>query len=588
MKCNKTLRMWLFSSILLTLLVSSCSHSKIITSNDFSQTDDSYNNQESTTDMTLTTGVSGSSAPKESEDNKLTATSNTNSINNSNKGSSANPASKSDNINPLFNNGQYMPYENIFETKTVNLVINDKINPMTPCVVTYNKREGGTYIYSNNPEMLADEDVNQAILQQKSMSGMYEFTYEHSNHSLGGIYLGYQLLNTGTTDATVTVYNIGMQVEGEWLGQQSWSDFYNQKFDLPDDYFEKDGSVSWIYEGVDFINYTPRVFKPTTYNIPAGKYIYVLGGTSADAANGTNVANTANKIVKKGKCSNAVVKFSVTGGKITGTFYSYNDIKVAMQQKEQGYVTFRNGKDYSKQYKGTDPHLGIIDSNLSWTVNDLTPRGELPVTFQTSYDKYAMSDTLTPYREYKNGIQKWNSSKWTTALNPQNSHNAIGTDMMIFNCVDTKGIARVIDNNRADGSGEPANTGNWMVQYNDNYTFVNTGSKARTFNIYTKGSISGALMVIIRDKNGNVLDAQVKVQPYTHDSLPAGANPDNFLKVGGTWWAIVDGTPYYETAVRRSLVRKVVVQPRSFEQVTVDYLNMGNSCGSIEHWVVLD
>lgn len=481
-----------------------------------------------------------------------------------------------------------MPYKNIFSGDPVKIQVNDGIDPLKSCIVSYKKREGGTYIYSNNPEKLADPDVNQAILQEKSMSGMYEFTFEHSNHSGGDLYLGYQLLNTGKTDACVTVYNIGLQVDGEWLGQRSWSDFYNCRFELPEDYFEADGSVSWIYDGVDFIDYTPRIFHPTTYRIPAGQYLYVLGGTSADAVNRTNVANTANQVLRKGKCANGAVKFNVTGGKITGTFYAYNNITEAMKSKEQGYVTLRDGIDYSKQYKGTDPHLGVIDADLSWTVNDKTVSGNIPVTYQTSYDKRAQSNMTTPYRTYNNSLRTLNRWSWTSALNPQTSNNAIGTDMMVFHCVDTNGTARVIDNDHADGSGEPANTGNWMVQYNDNYTLINSGTKPRTFHIYTQGSVSGALMTAVRDKDGKVLEARLKAQPYSYQTLPAGANPAHYRLVNGTWWPMVDGTPFCETARRRALVWTITVQPRSYEQFTVDYLIMGNSCGSVEHWVVLD
>ena len=52
--------------------------------------------------------------------------------------------------------------------------------------------------------------------------------------------------------------------------------------------------------------------------------------------------------------------------------------------------------------------------------------------------------------------------------------------MMVFNCVDTEGNPLIIDNEHTDGRGEPANTGNWMVTYNDNITLVNSGTRART------------------------------------------------------------------------------------------------------------
>lgn len=87
----------------------------------------------------------------------------------------------------------YMPFENIFTETDVKVEASDT-DPLEPCKVEYKKREGGTWIYSNNPEMLAQEDVGAALLRTEDMSGMYNFTFEHSNHSDGNIFLGYQLL----------------------------------------------------------------------------------------------------------------------------------------------------------------------------------------------------------------------------------------------------------------------------------------------------------------------------------------------------------------------------------------------------------
>ena len=422
------------------------------------------------------------------------------------------------------------------------------------------------------------------------MSGLYNFTYEHSNHTGSNFFLGYQLLNTSETeDAIVTVYNVGFQIDGEWLGQRSWSDFYNMRFELPDDYFDADGKESWIYKGQDFLDYTPRVFKPTTYRIPAGQYIYVLGGTSQDAYNGTNVADTANKQVLKGRCSNGAVQFSVTGGDVAGTFYPYNDpAQVQANPPEQGHVDGRNGKDYGAQYKGTDPHLGLIETNLSWTVNDETPKGKLPVTYEVMYDPQAKNNT-TPFAEYKSVPHTVNGQEWRTSLNPQNDHKSIGTDMMVFNGIDSEGNPIIIDNEHADGRGEPANTGNWMVTYNDNITLVNTGDKPRTFKVYKKGSVAGALMSCVRDKDGKVLNALMNIRPILyHDKLPAGVDASKYVEKNGTFWPIINGQAYDKLADERSLVYTVTVEPMSYTQFTVDYLILGNSNGGIIHWITVD
>ncbi|MBR4278953.1 MAG: hypothetical protein IKT34_02145, partial [Clostridia bacterium] len=106
------------------------------------------------------------------------------------------------------------PYDNRFYYGKKEITVN-KGTPYQACI-EYTKREGGTYIYSNNPEMLAPEDIGQAILRTKDLKGDVNFTYEHSNHTGVPVYFGYQLLNEGDTEVTVTVTNLGFQPDGEW------------------------------------------------------------------------------------------------------------------------------------------------------------------------------------------------------------------------------------------------------------------------------------------------------------------------------------------------------------------------------------
>lgn len=143
------------------------------------------------------------------------------------------------------------------------------------------------------------------------------------------------------------------------------------------------------------------------------------------------------------------------------------------------------------------------------------------------YDDNA--DKVTePYAEYNSTSHTVNDDEWLTALNPQNNHTAVGTDMMVFNCVDTEGNPLIIDNEHTDGRGEPANTGNWMVTYNDNITLVNSGTRARTFKVYKAGATGGCLMSCIRDKDGKVYNPMMNIHPilYTGE-LPRRLIPPN-------------------------------------------------------------
>lgn len=493
-------------------------------------------------------------------------------------------------------NGNGQPFDNRFYygTKTIE---NDGSLKSKRASVAYTKREGGTYIYSNNPEMLAPEDIGQAILRTEDLSGDVIFTYEHSNHTGVPVYFGYQLLNEGDTDVTVTVTNLGFQPDGEWLGQRSWSDYFNYRFELPEDYFYTDGSVNPIYVGCDYIDYTPQFREPVTVTVPAGEYIYVLGGTSEDAYNNTNIFNSADTPILPGKCSNAVVKFNVSGGNVTGTFYVYTDAsQVRANPEEQGFITERfNSKtqkmtDYSKQYKGVDPTAGLIESNITFVVDDSTKSGRLPVTYTKYYDP-AYASKNTPYAEYTLQPKVINATEWVTALNPNGVDMAIGTDMMIFQCTDTEGNGIVIDTEHADSSGEPANIGNWMVQYTDNFTLINAGSEERTFTFFKRGN-SGVLFVMTRDDCGNILDAKALTGPYNFGSLDecfAGVNKSLLIQKNGRWWfKVADGRPYCDVIDERSEVIKITVEPNSVKRISIDYVILGNSCGGTTHWVTVD
>lgn len=484
------------------------------------------------------------------------------------------------------------PFDNIFSSEQTTGTIDSKRAFHNIAEIEYTKRDGGAFIYCNNPEMLAAEDVGQALIRNYDMSGDYTFTFEHSNHTKKPFYLGYQILNTSDTDAVVTVYNIGYQVLGEWLGQKSWSDYFNYKFTLPDDYFLGNGSVNPIYVGCDYINYNPRVFEPITVTIPAGKYIYILGGTTADAYNNTNIGSTADLTVENGKCSNGAVKFKVEGGKVQGSFYCYTDAaQVKANPKEQGYIVSRENVDYAAQYKGTDYKQGLIESNITFIVNDLTNNGKLPVKYVSEYDPKYASKT-TPYQSYDMIAKDVIGNRWLTSLNPNTTANAIGTDMMVFNCIDAEGNPIIIDNEHTDGKGDAANTGNWMVQYTDNFSLVNMGEKARTFKIYKRGATAGALFTMVRNEKGEILDARMKANPYCFKNLETvfnGVDKNLLIKKNNIYWfKVADGRPYCDVLDERALVYEITVEPMSMERISLDYLILGNSNGGISHWVEVE
>ena len=397
------------------------------------------------------------------------------------------------------------PFDNRFSSEPRIFPIGADGAPVCVNDIVCTKRAGGSYIYSNNPEMLAPEDVGAALLRSEHMRGRYMFTFEHSNYTGKPFWLGYQLYNAGDTPVTATVYNIGYQNDGEWLGQRSWSDYFNLEFRLPAEYFLPDGSVNPVYVGCDYVAYTPRRYEAQQVTVPPGEYIYLFGGTTADAYAHTDIGGTADRPVGAGKCCNGAMLFELEGGDPTCTFYCYDDpAQVQAAPTEQGYIVTRNGKNYAAQYKGVDHgSAGLLETEIVWAVGDAT-QGAMPVRCTNRRDPDWQSKSA-PYAAYAPQSYTFDGESWLSALNPNTSHEAIGDDMMVFACVTPDGKPVCIDNEHADGSGRPANTGNWMVQYTDAFTFINAGTKTRRFRIYKKGAVSGALAVAVRDEAG--LDA---------------------------------------------------------------------------------
>ena len=490
-------------------------------------------------------------------------------------------------------NGQ--PFDNRFDNGDFAFEISK--NAPYRAAVRYEKRPGGTYIYSNNPEMLAKEDLNQELLRNENLFGDVIFTFEHSNHTGVPVWLGYRLANNGESEVTVTVKNIGLQVEGEWLGQRSWSDYFNYRFELPEDYFFPDGSVNPIYIGCDYVDYTPGVTPEQVIKIPAGKHVYVLGGTTADAANGANAGGTADRPVLPGKCSNGVVKFSISGGPVVGSFLCYSEVSALSRiVREQGFITSRfsesAGKtvDYSKQYKGSDPTAGLIESKITFVVDDDTAPGALPVVYSKLRDPdYRLKNA--PYNAYDCRPEILERDYWMTSLDPNSCEEAIGNDMMVFNCTDTDGAPVCIDTFHADSSGDAPNIGNWMVQYTDNFTLVNAGTTERRFRFFKRGN-NGVLFVMTRAENGDIINAKALTGPYSFGSeAEIFAGVDRSLlteKNGRLWFRIADGRPYCDAIDERSEVAEIAVPPQSFKRVSIDSVILGNSCGGIKHWVVVD
>ncbi len=446
-----------------------------------------------------------------------------------------------------------LPYDVNAPIDTTSLSLEgDGTDPLVPAEVNYVPREGGTYIYSNNPEQFRPEHVNQAFMRNEGLTGEVYVTFEHANYSGSPVYLGYQLKNDSDHDVYVTVTNVGYQSTGTWFGQLAWYDFYNTKFELPNGFYNENGTISLKYSSFPdyaYRDYEPRVYQPMTYRLPAGEYFWVIGGTTEDAYLNINVDESANEWLNNIRCANGNVKFTVTGGEVTGTMYCYDDpAAIADHPQALGYVA----AGYALQYSGIADHHGVIDNYMTWTFSDETKDGSLPVTYTNYYDDNLPSQTA-PYAAYNSTPHTVETTSWMTHLNPQNDHKAVGMDLVEFIWHDENGNEVIIDNDHADGAGLPANTANWMIEYQDHFTLVNQGDTDRKVKLSFKDH--GTLAMLVRDsQTGEVLKAR-----YT-----MGLCEEN--------------TSYAYT---------VTVPAHSVKQITMDYLLVACSYGSVKHFATL-
>ncbi len=450
-----------------------------------------------------------------------------------------------------------LPYDVATPADITEIDVNSTVeNPLTPAHIEYTKREGGTYIYSNNPEQFGSQHVGKAFMRNEGLKGEVYVTFEHANYAGQNVYLGYQLKNDSDHDVYITVTNVGYQWTGTWFGQLAWYDFYNTSFKLPSDYFTSTGAISSKYSGLDYAyqNYTPRVYQPTTYRLPAGEYFWVIGGTSADAYMNINVDNSANHYVNPVRCANGNVKFQVSGGEVTGAMYCYtNASQVKAEPDALGYVA----AGYAQQYSGIAPHHGIIDSYVSWTFNDNIGAGYLPVSYTNYYDDNLPAQTA-PYAAYNSTPHHTaKANYWLTHINPQNNHQAIGTDLVDFLWHDEKGNEILIDNDHADGAGLPANTANWMIEYQDHFTLVNQGNRDRIVTLHLRDH--GSLALLVRDsQTGEVIDT----------AFTAGLGESS--------------------SVFSNYKYNVTVPAHSVKQITLDYLLVACSYGTVKHAAMIN
>ena len=466
----------------------------------------------------------------------------------------------------------FLPFEPIniikesdFDTSSI------KKDPLTPAEVKYKKRTGNyLYINSNNPEVVKDIDLNKAFIRLDISNKEIFFTFEHSTYFVNSdiIYSGFQVRNTGTKDLKVIIKNIGFQYNGKghFLGQKEWIDFYNLKFKLLNKNNWNEKQIKNFESLINFSDeYEPSNYQSETYIIPPGVYFYVIGGTIEDAYNNINIFNTANINVKK-TVINGVVLFEVIGN-AEGAYFIYNDINIPKTDRTsyQGYISKReDNNEIGAQYIGYDNCNGVVDNSMTWEFNDLTKEQSLPVFYTNYYSDTAKNQGQEPYSEILTTEHTIYSDIWYTHLNPNDGKDAVGEDMTKFITINEEGKNIIIDNEHYDGRGSFANIGNWMIDYIDNFNFVNRGDKNRNISVLIGHGYQGSIACFVRNSKLEMIEGTEQFTVYIPDS---DLNSNDSIK---------DIFNYTFQVPSHSVI-----------QIYVEYNLLANSYGNVTHSIYL-
>ena len=461
--------------------------------------------------------------------------------------------------------------ESEFDTSSINY------DPLKSSEIKYQKREGKyLYINSNNPEKILDNNINKAFIRLDISNKEVFFTFEHNTYNIKNkLYSGFQVRNIGNNNIQVKIKNIGFQYDGKgrWLGQKEWIDFFGIKFKLKNLDKWNENQKNRFIDLFNFIDeYEPTPFQTRTYTIPPEKYFYVIGGTTEDSYENINVFNTAN-IDIHGTIINGVVLFEVIGD-AEGAYFVYDDINIPKTDltSYQGYIS---KNPIGQQYIGYDNCNGVVDNSMIWEFNDLSPAQFLPVMYKVSYNKNAPINGQTPYSKIETTEYQFNGNYWMTHLNPHNNYKIdeqvpVGKDMTKFITVNEVGESIILDNEHYDGTGSIGNFGNWMIDYIDNFNFVNRGDKQRKINIYLGHGFQGSLACFIRNSKLEIIQGTEQNTIICKDSLPK------------------DHENHIDDGIKDALYYNLTVEPHSVAQIYLEYVSLANSYGNVTHFIYLN
>ena len=101
--------------------------------------------------------------------------------------------------------------------------------------------------------------------------------------------------------------------------------------------------------------------------------------------------------------------------------------------------------------------------------------------------------------------------------------------MTKFITANEDGTEITLDNEHYDGMDNIGNFGNWMIDYIDNFNFVNRGNKQRKISIFLGHGFQGSLACFIRNSKLEIIQGTEQNTIICRDSKPKDDGIDDAL-----------------------------------------------------------
>lgn len=412
--------------------------------------------------------------------------------------------------------------------------------------IEYELNKNGKWIFENNPEFLIKEDmadINNKALVIEKINGNTVLSFEHAVNNFetsDGFFYGINLKNESTKDVNVSINKIGISNYESNLSNlsENWKDTLNS-------YYNEDRDMSL----------TISAQRDKTFYIGKveGKYSLV------DKENASRVQQF-----------DGMINLQTSGNLMLTTYACLNVDNVEIdnltyngmitQDREYTY----NGKTYKENlkrvYTGIYNGLPEVTNNITFATDDLSV-GRLKVSYRTS-NNAQLDDSKW---------EKYIGNSWTTNnAKPvyNNSFNYVRKETLPLT-VQFDAKENVMKYNTAnDPSNWIYNFENWYVEYNENITLKNEGTKERRYSFFINAheGDTGYKTIFSGTKQ---CDAKFVYKK------------DNYAKLYGDT----------KNITKNNSIEKIwTVELKPGEQVTVPTIVTlgGMSYGSIEKWMQIE